>query len=493
MPPQAALLAGFSAGLVSLANYVSQKMPTVKVEILDLSDCSAADVRQRIYDLFSTDDGGMVFAGITTTTASYQSAIRVARVFKEAMPRIIVIFGGHHASADAETVLRSQRDVVDAIIVGEGERSLCELLSRYPHLDMVPGAAYLREGAFTTNDPPEFLTQDELSCLPVTFRDLGLIGIPGKFEHATYVSARGCPLKCAFCAVGGEPIRAKSVSAVVRDVEYLLGLGYGRIAIEDNFFAHAPARTRELCLALSDLKLKFGERFRWDCQTRVESLTEDTIGLLTTAGCEAVYIGVESLNPDHLRYLNKTPSPDVYLRRLTVRVMPALLNSSIECYLNLQFGLPGETEAQLHEGLAHLGVIARQASSAARQVMIFPQLHVVYPGTEHFRRGLFEKRFPSDVFESFTAWESEQTPVLLWLGEHFAHGTGGLPEGILQPEPLRIGKYVLNKEAVLRVAGILQAIDRIPGIQVFQYAKYLVTNKALTGAKQMVRLEKHAS
>lgn len=483
MPPQQGLLNGFAAGLISLANFVQARIPDLHANILDLSVHSFDSAEAEISRSLADNQGGIPFVGITTTTASYQSALEVARFVKRAAPQSVVVLGGHHASADPEVVLYNHKGTVDLIIVGEGERSLSELLRHYPNLESVPGLCYLgADNQFTRNDPPALLSQEELDSIPITYGDNGLIGTPGKFDHATYVSARGCPLGCAFCAVGNDRIRPKSIPAVVRDIELLLDMGFYRIAIEDNFFAHSLDRTREICEALADVKRRRNGAFSWDCQTRIESLArKDTIDLMAKAGCEAVYIGVESVHPEQLTYLSKTSSPSKYLATLTEDVVPALLKTDIECYLNLQFGLPGETEKHEHATYAMLESLGRLANARSKTITIFPQLHVVYPGTAHSQQGVSQRRFPREVFEAFTKWEFSQTPVLYWLGEHFAHGTGGIPEGILKPEVLRDGNFedvgeVVDTKAVFRISAVLRAIDRIKGIRTFNYGDYIVTS-----------------
>lgn len=475
MPPQLGLLKGFSTGLISLANYVSFRLPEVEVEILDLSATSPEGVREAISRTALNADKEIV-VGITTTTASYQAALNIARSFKDLAPASTVVFGGHHASADAKTILHNHSAYVDFIIVGEGEKPLVELLinRKSANLFSTPGLAFTRHGRFSQNPVPPPLSTQELDQLSITFRGEGLLGTPGKFDHATYVSARGCPLKCAFCSVANERIRAKSVVRVAEDVRELVARGFTRIAIEDNFFAHSPSRTRELCASLAALREE-GLRFSWDCQTRVESLgREGTVRQMEAAGCEAVYIGVESLNGDQLLYLNKVSQPRRYLDSLVNDVVPSLLDSSVDCYINLQFGLPNETDrhaSRTFEILRRLGSLAAQRG---KRITIFPQLHVVYPGTTHFEVGKVEGRFPGDVFESFTRWESHQAPVLTWLGEHFAHGTGGLPEGLLNPEKLRRAGYEIDPDAVLRVSTALKSIHRLPGVSVFNYGAHLI-------------------
>lgn len=472
MPPQLGLLRGFSTGLVSLANYVTLHRPSLRVEILDLSSTPHTMVASAASEVL--EDGFAPIVGISTTTASYQSALMVAGVFRELCANCTIVLGGHHASADAAVVLQSHPDLVDFVFIGESERSLLQFLEEFPDVGAVPGIAYRGKEQCHFNPPAPLLTTEELDLLPLTFDGRGLVGSPGKFHHVTYVSARGCPLSCAFCAVANERIRARSIDKVVEDVQTLVQMGYTQIAIEDNFFAHSPVRTQDLCHALTELRRK-GFEFTWDCQTRVESMARPGIvPLLEEAGCEAVYLGVEALTENSLLYLRKTQNPNRYITLLCEKVVPALLTSSVGCYINLQFGIPGESWEEQEARLSILAGIGEAAARYGKVIWVFPQLHVVYPGTMHFAEHVHAGRMRTEVFEGFTAWEIEETPVRRWLGEHFAHGTGGIPYGILDPELLRQDQYRVDNAKVDEVNEALTAVARLPGIRVFKYGEHLV-------------------
>ena len=312
-PPQQWLLEGFSGGLIALANHVEAELPSIPVHLMDLGLADDREANQQIRRFLKTTSD-RCFVGITCTTASYQTALGVASIFRSLQPDCVVVLGGHHATAQDRIVLDPHNHhAVDFVVRGEGEIALVELLRRYPHIETVPNLTYRRGLQIVRNDAAHLLDQDDLDRIAVSFRGWGLRSAPGKFDHTTYVSARGCPLKCAFCSVANERIRNKSVEAVIRDLRVLVGeMGYQSIAIEDNFFAHTPKRTMELCSAIEDLQQEYP--FRWDCQTRVESCQRtDVMEAMERAGCEAVYLGVESFDPEHLLYLNKTRSPGSYL------------------------------------------------------------------------------------------------------------------------------------------------------------------------------------
>lgn len=474
MPPQNGLLGGFANGLLSLASHLSNELPGLQIDILDLSGSSREETVRALEAYGRQTQGRFVILGITTTTASYQKALATATAAKASLPHCFVVFGGPHASADPQTVVSRHPQIVDAVVTGEGERALVSLVEHFPDLTETPGLAFLDAcGQYRRNAAPAPLTESDLDRLDIFWRG-GLVGQSGKFDATTYVSARGCPLKCAFCSVSNSRIRAKSVRQVRADVRRLVAAGYRRISVEDNFFAHAPQRTRDVCSAFKALREDEGHVFTWDCQTRVESLANtDTVSILEDAGCVAVYVGVESLIPERLRYLNKTRNPPQYLALLGDKVIPRLLDSDVSCYLNLQLGIPGEEEADHTETQDLLFEWGGLAAAKGKTITIFPQLHVVYPGTSHFEEGIRRGRFPADIFERFTEWEEVQKPVLNWLGEHFAHGTGGLPEGILASSELSRGEFQILPDEIFDITTCLSKMGHIEGISVFRYGAYL--------------------
>jgi len=480
-PPLRGLLEGFASGLVSLGNFIQIHEPVTDIRLLDYSRSALSDIEGQLRDEFAT--AGDTLVGITTTTASYHSAIQVALACKRARPAAAVILGGPHASVQDDVVLGHHPEV-DVVARGEGEWAILNLLRSYPRLSGVPGVSYRSPFGIQRNPEAAPLETEILDQLSPSFQPEHLKVPPGKFDHATYLSARGCPLQCGFCAVGNNRIRAKSIPAIVADLRHMIGsLGYKRLAIEDNFFAHSAHRTLALCSALEDLQKE--QAFSWDCQTRVESLRNaGVIAAMERAGCEAVYIGVEALTPEGLTYLAKAAEPEKYLRTLMKDVLPRLMQSSILSYVNLQFGLPipGDGDA---DSLRLVAAIGSMALAADKRVTIFPQLHVVYPGTQHFARMLEQGALGPlghAIFESFTAWEANQEPILRWLGEHFAHGVGGIPIGILHRPALREGRFEIDAAAVQEIGRQLRSIGALPGIHAFRYGKYLV--QADAGARE---------
>jgi radical SAM superfamily enzyme YgiQ (UPF0313 family) len=479
-PPQQGLLNGFANGLIDLANFVGDREATVSISIADLAVTPPSELLAGVRSSLARFSSPPI-VGITTTTASYTASLRTARAVKLAAPDCLVVLGGHHAAPEHETVLRRHSTIVDAVVRGEGERPLLALV-RGTSPREAPGCSSWDHGGFRANPAPSLLTEAELDTLPVSFRSASISSDAGKFEHATYVSARGCPLHCEFCAVASTAVRSKSVARTIGDIRLLVESGHGKIAIEDNFFAQNKRRVLELCSGLESLQRE--RPFAWDCQTRVESMrSEETRSAFARAGCEAVYLGVESLDEEELVYLGKAANPRKYIEA-TFEVADRILQQPYHCYINLQLALPDETRDRRALRVHRLGKLGRLAAARGRTITVFPQLSVIYPGTLHMRRDLQRGTFGplrDEVFEHFCEWESEEQPILRFLGANFAHGVGGIPLGLLDHGRLRErGQFEISGAALDDLQGHLRELEDLDGITLFKYGSHLFSAK--TGA-----------
>ena len=470
-PPRKGLLEGFTSGLICLANYLKSHASNMDIEIVDMG---LEDALTSKLDFLQPDRISRTFIGITTTTATYYAAIQLAKRIKEICPDYIIILGGHHAGPEAETIFKHHGAIIDVVVDGEGEKSLLGIVKNFPHLEKVPNVIFQKGNEIVRNKiPAPLLTIAELDALPIRFENTSISEVQGKFDNITYVSARGCPLKCSFCAVANQTIRSKSIQQICNDITELVMLGASHITIEDNFFAHNRKRTIELCAALARLQ-KNGTKFSWDCQSRVESLIrEDVVQVLEDAGCTAVYVGLEALTEDNLLYLGKATNPQIYFKRFWEKMLPIVLDSNLELFLNLQLGLPNDSANGQKRRLKDLAKIGREAITSSKIITIFPQLFVTYPGTRHFHQNVKTGLFSEDIFEKFVIWEEQEQPIKKWLGETFAHGIGGVPLGIMEQKDLRNGEFNIDLSKVNNIKSELAKWQKIDGIEVFQYGKHL--------------------
>ncbi|HET8721137.1 MAG TPA: radical SAM protein [Nitrospira sp.] len=222
-----------------------------------------------------------------TTSVAYRS-YEVARLFRERGAKIVL--GGLHSSTRPEEAANH----ADAVVIGEGELTVPRLLADFNKgkLERFYRMPYMVEQ--WDRRPPRF------DLLP-----------PGYMFREALTATRGCNYRCTFCSIhlalgGGQyGYRKKSPEEVVRLVERMTG---PMVMFWDDDLLSDPPYTRELCLALKPLKRK------WMSQMSATYVANhpEMLKVLAESGCSAMFMGLESINQDSLKSVNKQNSAKTY-------------------------------------------------------------------------------------------------------------------------------------------------------------------------------------
>ncbi|MCK5123744.1 MAG: cobalamin-dependent protein, partial [Dehalococcoidia bacterium] len=120
------------------------KQEGIEVRILDflVTQYNPKKLRREL------EEYGPQLVGATCVTLNYPIARRMLKVCKDFDPHIFTVIGGPHVTfALEETLLRSP--CIDAIVIGEGERTLVELarlVEQGKDIRHVPGIAFADGG-----------------------------------------------------------------------------------------------------------------------------------------------------------------------------------------------------------------------------------------------------------------------------------------------------------------------------------------------------------
>jgi anaerobic magnesium-protoporphyrin IX monomethyl ester cyclase len=388
------------------------------------------------------------YVGISITTPTYQKGLELARSLKQRSKKIITILGGYHTKGQSKFII--QHPEVDFVLEGEGEKGLVKILEG-------------KTGKIVLGEP---MTSEELDSISIS--DL-IISNPDYFQtmrqfgRMNYISTRGCPYSCSFCASSGK-MAGKSTKKVADDLSLLVRLGFKEISIQDNYFCYSPQRIQEICKEILQRRLNIN----WDCQTRVESMQDESLlKLMAQAGCSGAYIGTESFHPEALKRMNKTKNAGVYLR-MAKKAVQNMVSAGIKPYLNLQMGLSYENEEIRQTNIRALEKLGKAAKKCNSQIEVYPHLSVVYPGTSDFY-SLIQSGVAEDIFESFTAWEEKNGKEIKGLlrENHFIHGAGGIPLGILDFEKLKDRRFEIDNRKLQEVKRFASRLRKIDGVKVY--------------------------
>jgi anaerobic magnesium-protoporphyrin IX monomethyl ester cyclase len=339
--------------------------------------------------------------GITSTTPTFNSALNYAKKIKKALKDVFIIFGGVHASFEPERVL--QNDFVDAVCIGEGEETIVEVAERIEaekSLDSVKGIYYREEGKIRKNEPRGFI--EDLDSLPFPAFDLMPLEKYSVFgerlRQFPVISSRGCPFACRYCSSSlfmGHRFRARSAENVVDEIEWLCEeFNANHIAFSDDTFTFNRERVLNICKEIKRRDLEI----TWSCSSRIDTITAEMLRIMKSAGCVAIYYGIESASKKILEYYRKKISLEK-----AMEVVRATKKAGIAVICSFIIGAPTETKREMKETLRFA---LRLDPDYAQFSILTP-----YPGTEIYREAKEGNLLLTENFEEYTSGK----PVLKTL------------------------------------------------------------------------------
>ena len=294
-------------GLTILAAVIRQK--SISVGIVDAAVLNLS-YDNTVRDILKEDPN---YIGITASTISVHNAAKVARMIKEARSNMITLLGGPHLTAIPEQTMRMFPEF-DIGVIGEGERTiirLLEALESKEQLSKVAGIIYRNGETIVSTGRVEFI--QDLDTLPMDAWDL-LPNFPfsykssvhklGRWPTTSLITSRGCPFKCRFCdnSVFGRKVRGYSAGYLVDMIKYLQKkYGVKDVFINDDNFVMLRRRLVEFCDLIKKEKLDL----TWGCYSRVDSVTEEILKIMKSAGCWRISYGLESGSQEILNFYRK--------------------------------------------------------------------------------------------------------------------------------------------------------------------------------------------
>ncbi|MFX1315907.1 MAG: B12-binding domain-containing radical SAM protein [Promethearchaeota archaeon] len=321
----------------------------------------------------------------------------IAKLIKNWNPNIKIVFGNCHATFNHDRILKKY-SFVDICVRGEGEITFFELtksLEKNQNLKDVLGITYRENGKIMINpDRPLIKDLDDLpfperkACGDIQYcQNYGGVNADyGKFT--TIQSSRGCTYNCTFCCqskLSHKRWRNRSISHVIKELEYLESEGYTNLYWVDDNFTNNPQRAIKLFREMQRNKLKF----IWVCDQRVDLVSNLLLYEMRKTGCRTIAFGIESANQRILDYLNKRITP-----KIAVDATRKAKKSGIDFIMGTFIvGLPTET----------LTEIKKTFYFAQKLDIDYPQFHIfgAIPGTQIWDNLVNEGKINPDKY-----WEN---------------------------------------------------------------------------------------
>jgi anaerobic magnesium-protoporphyrin IX monomethyl ester cyclase len=329
----------FSSSPLGIETLAAHARVHADVELADMRG-TGHDVEEHAEQLLAR---GPDIIGLSVNSAPHTKyALALAEALKQRQGNVQILVGGQQATFLAQEMLEPGH--IDAVIRGEGEHTLCEILTR-GDVRGVAGVSWPENGG--VHHGPDRPLIEDLDTVLAPAR--GLLPDRSRYRMGAYriegiESSRGCPFHCSFCSIRNfhrGKWRPKSVARVMEEIDDLLGRFEDPkvIYFADDNFCHDIRRVEAICQAIVERKT---DAYFW-CQARVDLLAKHPaiVEWMGKAHFSAVLMGLETPNPRLLKGSRKGIS--VEQMGQAVELLHA---HDIGVWGTFVLGLPGETREE---------------------------------------------------------------------------------------------------------------------------------------------------
>jgi radical SAM superfamily enzyme YgiQ (UPF0313 family) len=296
----------------------------------------------------------MVGLGTIGGYFQYKKLLKISEAVNKSKNRPFYVLGGHGPSPEPEYFLK--KTGADAIVIGEGEETIVELakaLAAKRSINNLDGIAFMERGKAVVNQRRPLIK--DLDLIPFPAYELfpmyfyRLLREPhcasGDFV-APMISGRGCSFRCAFCYRMDEGLRCRSTEGIIEEIKMLkTNYGITYISFFDELLISSIKRTTELCEGF----IRAGLNIRWTCNGRLNYAKPKVLQLMKKAGCVFINYGIEALDDEVLRAMNKCLTVEQI-----VKGIEATLKEEISPGFNVIFGNIGDNKNTLQQAVDFL-------------------------------------------------------------------------------------------------------------------------------------------
>ncbi len=332
------------------AAYLAAQLRTLGVETR-IFDCTFRTFEQLQKDLIAYQPE---IVGIYSMVTQTRNTFQIAEMVRQQMPHSLLVAGGPLPTLFPERY----QHAFDAVFRGEADLSfppLCrdyfvQQLSRETleelSLESYPGL-FIQNDKLQVSNPTIHYKEGEINSFPLPDRT--------DFNHAAYqqqwfdktgskttsiMITLGCPFDCDFCSrpIFGNLFRRRDLNLVFEEIDQIRKLGYDSLWIADDNFTLHLSHLKDFCQRMA------GQEMQWSCLSRVTGIDAEVAAMMKEAGCQRVYLGLETGDQATLDLMNKKATLEE-----GIHAVNQFHESGIEVAAFFIVGYPGESVSSIEK------------------------------------------------------------------------------------------------------------------------------------------------
>ena len=341
--------------LMNCATYLKNKF-SIDVDILDnrIYNYSLND----LIDIISDYKKGIVICSSTVDQVhnyfvDYRYVIftKYVKTIKNKLNnRTIIICGGHGTvrpdivfnDCNPDYILKGEFDIQLANIVRNMEQN--SPIENLPNIIYKNNEKLVKTREVLSEQHPnewcEYIPNYDLIHLDCYFGYRYHNNMPvRKLNWSVVQASRGCPFNCAFCYnFFGKSVRFRRIESVIAELKEIQKRGITEIFFLDQNFILDKNYAQNLCKEMikSDIKIK------WQCQICVNSIDYDTLAIMKEAGCQLIWLGIESFDENVRKINNKN-----YSNEQLLKAIDAIKKNSLNYNGFFMLGMMGDTKESM--------------------------------------------------------------------------------------------------------------------------------------------------
>lgn len=330
--------------------------------------------------------------GYSIMSISLPLFYKITKLIRARFPGIIIVAGGPHVTSDSNIISEMG---VDYGFSGHSEISFIRFMQKiksgsHDFTDIngmiIP--------SLNRADPPVLYDVSKADYIP----DYSLYKM-SKYQNIFYsrkwftmITTRGCAYNCKFCKDPGKNrYKEYPLNTIKQQIKFLIQVKKLKwISFVDDTFTYNRKRVIELCNWILDEGLVF----KWTCCTRADTLDEELIGIMKSAGLHYVIMGVEAGNEEIRKGINKGISSIDYINIINI-----LKKYKIRVLCSYVLGNPNETYSQIGETISFSNKLNANYAQYYNMTAL--------PQSPIFKYGIDEKVFGDDIWTKYMKLESD--------------------------------------------------------------------------------------